>query len=181
MRHLLIATGLFIAACSPAASKNETSVLDRVPDPVASAADANLKAGEAFMTTNETATGVVTTASGLQYRIDKAGPTTGPKPAPSSVVRVHYEGKLLDGTVFDSSIARGEPAEFPVDALIPAWIETLQLMHPGDEYTIWAPPGIAYGASGSGPIPPNSTLQFKMQLIAIVQGPGSNGTTKPKG
>jgi FKBP-type peptidyl-prolyl cis-trans isomerase FklB len=177
MRYLLLATGLILAACGPAASKTEGSVVDRVPDPAASAADANLKAGEAFMTTNKSAAGIVTTASGLQYRVDKAGPANGAKPAPSSVVRVHYEGKLLDGTVFDSSLARGEPAEFPVAALIPAWVEALQLMRPGDEYTIWAPPGIAYGASGSGPIPPNSTLVFKMQLIAIIQGPGSEGGT----
>lgn len=179
MRYLMLATGLILAACSPAASKTEGSVVDRVPDPAAVEADANLKTGEAFMTTNKTAAGVVTTASGLQYRVDKAGPADGPKPAVSSEVRVHYEGKLLDGTVFDSSLARGEPAEFPVGALIPAWVEALQMMRPGDEYTIWAPPGIAYGAGGSGPIPPNSTLVFKMQLIAITKGPGSEGVAKP--
>ena len=82
-------------------------------------------------------------------------------------MKVNYEGKLLDGTVFDSSYQRGEPAVFGVTGLIPAWTEALQLMRPGDEWELYAPAELAYGDQGAGPIPPGSVLQFKIELIAV--------------
>ncbi len=127
--------------------------------------------GQAFLDKNKTAPGVVTLPSGLQYKILKSGPKTGPSPTPRDKIKVHYEGKLLNGTVFDSSIARGEPADFPLRGLIPAWVEAVQLMHPGDEWIIWAPPSLAYGDADKGKIPPNSVLEFKMSLIDFTAPP----------
>jgi FKBP-type peptidyl-prolyl cis-trans isomerase FklB len=139
-----------------------------VPPPLNDAA-VNLQAATLFLATNPKRRGVVTTASGLQYRITKSGPPTGLRPAPNSIVRVNYEGKLMNGRVFDSSFARGQAAEFPVNALIPAWVEALQLMRPGDEWTIWVPPSLGYGTQGAGrDIPPNALLIFRMHLEAIV-------------
>jgi FKBP-type peptidyl-prolyl cis-trans isomerase len=127
--------------------------------------------GPAFLEQNAHAPGVVTLPSGLQYKIVKSGPKTGASPGVRDRIKVHYEGKLLNGTVFDSSIARGEPANFPLRGLIPAWIEAVQLMHPGDEWTIWAPPSLAYGEEDKGPIPGNSVLEFKMSLIDFTPAP----------
>jgi FKBP-type peptidyl-prolyl cis-trans isomerase FklB len=150
------------------------------------AADAkagNLKAAEDFQAKNKAAAGVTVTASGLQYAVIASGPATGAKPSADSVVQVNYEGKLLDGRVFDSSFERGQAAEFRVSDLVPAWVEALQLMRPGDEWTIWVPPGLGYGDQGMPPgcgeggaaceIPPNSLLVFRMRLEKIVAGPGS--------
>ncbi len=123
--------------------------------------------GEAFLVHNKTAPGVVTTASGLQYKILSSGPAAGAKPKASDEVKVNYEGTLLDGTVFDSSYQRGTPAVFGVSGLIPAWTEALQLMRPGDVWEIYAPAGLAYGDEGAGPIPPGSVLKFKLELIRI--------------
>jgi peptidylprolyl isomerase/FKBP-type peptidyl-prolyl cis-trans isomerase FklB len=123
--------------------------------------------GESFLSRNAHAPGVTVTASGLQYRILKSGPADGAKPKVSDEVKVNYEGTLLDGTVFDSSYQRGEPAVFGVSGLIPAWTEALQLMHPGDVWEIYAPAGLAYGDEGAGPIPPGSVLKFKLELIGI--------------
>ena len=127
--------------------------------------------GQAFLEKNSKAPGVVTLPSGLQYKIVKSGPKTGDTPKVRDTIKVHYEGKLLNGTVFDSSIARGAPADFPLRGLIPAWVEAVQLMHPGDEWIIWAPPSLAYGDADKGTIPPNSVLEFRMQLIAFTPAP----------
>ncbi len=127
--------------------------------------------GPAFLEKNAKAPGVVTLPSGLQYKIVKSGPKTGASPGVRDTIKVHYEGKLLDGTVFDSSIARGTPATFPLRGLIPAWIEAVQLMHPGDEWILWAPPSLAYGEEDKGPIPGNSVLEFKMSLIEFTPAP----------
>jgi FKBP-type peptidyl-prolyl cis-trans isomerase FkpA len=121
-----------------------------------------------FMTDNGKRNGVVTTASGLQYEIIKEG--GGPKPSASSVVRVNYEGTLIDGTVFDSSYSRGEPVEFPLDEVIPGWTEGIQLMSVGSTYNLYLPSELAYGAeSPGGVIGPNSALIFKVELLAIVE------------
>ncbi len=128
-------------------------------------AAANLTAGQTFLAKNKTAPGVVTTASGLQYKVITSGPATGGSPRPRDEVKVHYEGKLLDGTVFDSSFERGAPATFVLGGLIPAWIEAMKMMKPGDEWQLWAPPGLAYGGQDKGPIPANSVLEFRIQLI----------------
>jgi FKBP-type peptidyl-prolyl cis-trans isomerase FklB len=128
----------------------------------------NLKIATDFLATNKNAPGVVTTPSGLQYVVTRAGPTNGAMPTLSSLVEVNYEGKLLNGQVFDSSYARGAAAQFPVNALIPGWVEVLQLMRPGDEWTIWIPPGLAYGERSVGRIIlPNSLLIFRMKLEDI--------------
>jgi FKBP-type peptidyl-prolyl cis-trans isomerase len=128
------------------------------------AAEANKAAGEAFLAKNKTAEGVVTTESGLQYKVITEG--TGATPADGDIVKVHYTGTLLDGTKFDSSIDRGEPLEFPIGAVIPGWTEMLKLMKVGGKVTAWIPSDLAYGPRGRGPqIPGNSTLVFEMELI----------------
>jgi len=130
------------------------------------AAEANKAAGEAFLAKNKTAEGVVTTESGLQYKVITEGQADGATPADGHIVKVHYTGTLLDGTKFDSSVDRGEPLEFPINAVIPGWTEMLKLMKVGEKVTAWIPSDIAYGPRGRGPqIPANSTLVFEMELI----------------
>ncbi len=127
-----------------------------------------LAEGQAFLAQNAKAPGVVTTASGLQYKITISGPKTGKSPKLGDIVKVHYEGKLLDGTVFDSSFQRGQAAIMPADGLIPGWLEALPLMHVGDEWTLWIPADLAYGDRPSGPIPANSVLVFRLKLIDML-------------
>ncbi len=130
------------------------------------AADKNLAEGEAFLKENATKEGVVTTESGLQYKIVTAG--EGPKPGAEDVVKVHYRGTLLDGTEFDSSYKRGEPVTFPVGGVIPGWVEALQLMPVGSKWELYIPSGLAYGPGGAGnQIGPNSTLKFEVELLSI--------------
>ena len=121
--------------------------------------------GEAFLASNSSGAGVITTESGLQYKVITEG--TGKKPTTEDVVIVHYTGRLLDGTVFDSSVERGEPTEFPVLGVIRGWIEVLQLMPVGSKYQVWIPSELGYGAQGSGPIMPNSVLDFEVELLGI--------------
>ena len=128
-------------------------------------AENNLKAGEAFLAANAKKDGVKTTASGLQYKVIKSG--TGPLPKPTDTVKVHYTGTLVDGTVFDSSVERGTPATFPVKGVIPGWTEALQLMKVGDKWQLVIPAKLAYGEEGPGPIGPNSTLIFDVELLGI--------------
>jgi len=110
---------------------------------------------------------MITTASGLKYQILKHGDGT-VSPKATDTVKVHYEGKLLDGTVFDSSIARGQPISFPLNGVIPGWTEGLQLMKVGDKFRFEIPPNLAYGANSPSPaIPPNSTLIFEVELLGI--------------
>lgn len=135
----------------------------------ASAKEANkTKAeGEKFLADNKTKSGVITTESGLQYQVITEG--TGAKPTAEDHVKVHYTGTLLDGTKFDSSIDRGEPAEFPVSQVIKGWTEGLQLMPVGSKYIFWIPSDLAYGDRGAGQmIKPNSTLKFEVELLEIV-------------
>jgi peptidylprolyl isomerase/FKBP-type peptidyl-prolyl cis-trans isomerase FklB len=134
-------------------------------------AAANLDAATAFMAKNATANGVKTLASGVQYKIVKSGPASGVSPRPVDEVKVHYEGKLLSGSIFDSSFQRGVPATFPLQGLIPAWVEALQQMKPGDEWLLYVPPEQGYGSQGAGPIPPNSVLVFRIQLIDVMPRP----------
>jgi FKBP-type peptidyl-prolyl cis-trans isomerase FkpA/FKBP-type peptidyl-prolyl cis-trans isomerase FklB len=119
----------------------------------------------AWMVANGTKEGMHTTASGLQYRVVKEG--EGAMPADTSKVRVHYEGRLIDGTVFDSSYERGEPISFPLNRVIAGWTEGLQLMKVGSVYHLFIPPELGYGARGSGSIPPYSVLIFKVELLGI--------------
>ena len=129
--------------------------------------DRNLAAGKAFLAENGRKPGVVTTASGLQYQVLTQG--TGPKPTADANVRVHYRGTLLDGTVFDSSYERNQPAEFLLSAVIPGWTEGLQLMPVGSKYKLWVPQELAYGEQGTpgGPIQPGSTLVFEVELLGL--------------
>ena len=108
-----------------------------------------------------------TTASGLRYRKVKSGPGGGARPAPTDTVTIHYAGKFIDGTEFDSSIARGEPATFPLPRLIKGWQEGVPLMAVGETFEFAIPYGLAYGAKGKGPIPGGATLLFTIELIAI--------------
>ena len=124
--------------------------------------------GQAFLARNAKAPGVITTASGLQYKVTTSGPKTGPSPKVGDIVKVHYEGKLLDGTVFDSSFERGQAAIMPADGLIPGWLEALPMMRVGDEWTLWIPAALAYGERAAGPIPANSVLVFRLKLIGML-------------
>jgi FKBP-type peptidyl-prolyl cis-trans isomerases 1 len=124
------------------------------------------QAGVDFLKENLTKEGVKSTESGLQYSILKEG--DGKIPAATDTVRVHYTGKLIDGTVFDSSVERGQPAEFPVNGVIRGWVEALQLMPVGSKWRLYIPQELAYGSQGAGAsIPPFSTLIFDVELLAI--------------
>lgn len=130
--------------------------------------EANLKAGEKFLEENKKRPTVTTTASGLQYEVIKMG--TGPKPADTSRVKTHYHGTLIDGTVFDSSVERGEPVEFPVNGVIKGWQEALQLMPVGSKFKLYIPSNLGYGERAAGPaIGPNSALIFEVELLEILQ------------
>jgi FKBP-type peptidyl-prolyl cis-trans isomerase len=128
-------------------------------------ADANEKEGEAFLAKNKDKPGVKVTASGLQYEVVKQG--TGPKPKATDTVKVDYTGTKIDGTKFDSSVDRGQPATFPLNQVVPGWTEGLQLMPVGSEYKFYIPSKLAYGERGPGPIGPNATLIFDVKLLAI--------------
>ena len=118
------------------------------------------------MAENKRKEGVVETSSGLQYEVIKSG--TGPKPSASDKVKTHYHGMLIDGTVFDSSVDRGEPISFQVGGVIKGWQEALQLMSVGDKWRLVIPSELAYGARGAGAkIPPHSTLVFEVELLGI--------------
>ncbi len=126
----------------------------------------NRKEGEAFLTENKKKKGVETTASGLQYTVLRKG--DGPKPAKTDRVKVHYRGTLLDGTEFDSSYKREQPAAFPVTGVIRGWTEALQLMSVGSKYRLFIPSDLAYGERGAGArIGPNATLIFEVELLEI--------------
>ncbi|MEC8273499.1 MAG: FKBP-type peptidyl-prolyl cis-trans isomerase, partial [Bacteroidota bacterium] len=122
--------------------------------------------GQAFLDENAKNEGVITTASGLQYEVINKG--TGATPVESDQVTVHYHGTLVDGTVFDSSVERGQPATFPVNGVIPGWVEALQLMNVGSKYKLYIPSDLAYGERGAGgSIGPNETLIFEVELLSI--------------
>ena len=126
---------------------------------------ANAAEGEAFLAANLAKDGVQVTASGLQYKVITMG--TGAKPAASDTVEVHYRGTLLDGTEFDSSYARNQSMSFQLDRVIAGWTEGVQLMPVGSKFEFYIKPELAYGPGGGGPIPPNSTLVFEVELLRI--------------
>lgn len=126
------------------------------------------EAGEKFLSENAKREEVKVTSSGLQYVVEKEG--NGAQPTAEDEVTVHYTGKLLDGTVFDSSVNRGEPATFPLNRVIPGWTEGVQLMKEGAKYTFFIPSDLAYGPQGiPNAIPPHSTLIFEVELIKVVK------------
>lgn len=139
----------------------------------------NRTKGAAFLAENGKKDGVTTTASGLQYEVLTQG--TGVQPKASDTVEVHYEGKLIDGTVFDSSVARGQPASFRLDQVIPGWTEGVQLMKEGSKYRFTIPSALAYGEMGAGSIPPNAVLVFEVQLLKVTkEAPADKADGKKK-
>jgi FKBP-type peptidyl-prolyl cis-trans isomerase FklB len=134
------------------------------------AGDKNLQESQVFLEQNKAKPGIKTTASGLQYEVVKEG--SGESPKPTDRVTVHYRGTLIDGTEFDSSYQRNQPATFPVNGVIPGWVEALQLMKPGAKYKLYIPPALAYGERGAGgQIGPNQALIFEVELISIDKTP----------
>ncbi len=132
--------------------------------------DAAAKAGQDFLAENAKREGVTVTESGLQYEVMVAAADGQPAPEASDTVRVHYHGTLIDGTVFDSSVERGEPAQFPVTGVIRGWVEALQMMKVGDKWKLFIPAELAYGARSPSPrIPANSALVFEVELLDIVK------------
>ncbi|MDE7410525.1 MAG: FKBP-type peptidyl-prolyl cis-trans isomerase [Paramuribaculum sp.] len=144
-----------------------TAMEERQRAEAAKMGEVNEKAGKEFLDENGTREGVHPTPSGLQYEVIEQG--NGPKPEPTDQVVVHYTGKLIDGTVFDSSVERGEPATFGVTQVIPGWVEALQLMNAGSKWRLFIPSALAYGPQGAGGIiGPNATLIFDVELIKVL-------------
>ena len=138
----------------------------RAEERMAAMSEESAKAGKKFLEENGKREGVVTTESGLQYEVLQKA--EGEQPKATDVVSVHYEGKLTDGSVFDSSIERGSPIELPVSGVIPGWVEGLQLMHVGEKYKLYIPSELAYGEQSPTPaIPANSVLVFELELLDI--------------
>ena len=144
----------------------QTELRDALLAKQAEVASKNLAEGKAFLEANATKEGVVTTDSGLQYKVLESG--DGPQPTESDTVTTHYHGTLIDGRVFDSSVDRGKPATFPVSGVIKGWTEALQMMHVGDKWQLFVPSELSYGASKrSELIQPNTTLIFEVELLDI--------------
>jgi FKBP-type peptidyl-prolyl cis-trans isomerase len=142
-----------------------TTLQERMAKVTAEAATKQLAAGAEFLEKNKTRAGVKVTASGLQYEILVTG--KGPKAKSTDTVVVRYHGTLVDGTVFDSSVERGDTAEFAVTGVIQGWVEALQLMAAGDKWKLYIPAGLGYGPRAAGKIPANSTLVFEVELVSI--------------
>ena len=161
---VILAAALALAACQPKAGKEAAGP--------PGAAQPQSEQSKAYMAKVAKEPGVKVLPSGLAYKVVHSGPATGIKPQKGDEVKVHYEGKLQDGTVFDSSYERGQPASMPLKGLILAWQEALQLMRPGDEWILYVPSNLGYGAQGQGPIPPGAPLIFRIELIDVLPGPG---------
>lgn len=156
-----------LGGAKPALSQEEmqatvSGVQQRV---MAALAEKNLAAGKAFMNENKKKEGVVTLPSGLQYKVIKQG--SGKSPGETDRVTVNYKGSLITGVEFDSSYKRGRPATFPVKGVIPGWTQALKMMKEGAKWELVIPPELAYGSQGMGPIPPDSTLIFEVELISV--------------
>jgi len=164
MKALALAAIAAVAVTAPALA----APVPKTSAPPAPAAAPAAPDPAAFLAQNAKAPGVTTLPSGLQYKVLKAGDAKGPSPKPGDAIKVHYEGKLADGTVFDSSFQRGKPVLMPLGGLVPAWMEALPLMHPGDEWILYVPPDLGYGPEGQGPIPPNSVLIFRIQFLGML-------------
>ena len=161
-RILMIAVAaLSLAACQPKAGGQGPQAGDQSA------------AAKAFLAKNAKEPGIVILPDGLQYKIVSSGLATGAKPHLGDDVKVNYEGKLVDGTVFDSSYERGQPAALPLKGLVKAWQEVIPMMRPGDVWMIYVPPELGYGPEGQGPIPGGAALIFKIELIDFLPGPGS--------
>jgi len=139
-----------------------------VTPPPSLAPSAAAQAGKAFLATNAKAPGVVSLPSGLQYKILASGPKDATSPKLGDIIKVHYEGKLLDGTVFDSSFERNQSVIMPLEGLVQAWLEALPLMKVGDEWLLYVPPELGYGDREAGPIPPGSVMVFRLKLLGML-------------
>lgn len=142
-----------------------TTMQQRATEAATAAAEKQLAAGKTYLDANKAKPGVKVTASGLQYEVLQSG--IGAKPKTTDTVKVHYHGTLTDGTVFDSSVERGEPIEFAVTGVIQGWVEALQLMSVGDKWRLTIPAELAYGSRTKGNIPGNSVLVFEVELLGI--------------
>jgi len=151
---------LALIGCSPAQEDSNPSNTDN-----GETMSNEMKAGQDFLAANANKEGVIVTASGLQYRVMKSG--QGATPGPTDVVKAHYHGTFIDGKVFDSSVERGEPLELPVNGVISGWTEALQMMQEGDQWQLFVPSDLAYGARGVGPIPGDTALIFEVELIEV--------------
>lgn len=141
----------------------------KMEERTAKLADENKKTGDAFLADNKKKKGIVTLPSGLQYKVITEG--KGALPKATDTVSTHYRGTLIDGTEFDSSYSRNEPATFPVNGVIPGWVEALQLMKVGSKWQLFVPSDLAYGPRGAGQvIGPNATLIFEVELLSIQEG-----------
>jgi len=155
----LFALAFILTACGQAMDKTNAQTIS----------EQNLQKGQAFLSETAKVPGVSVLPSGVMYKIVSRSANPGAQPTVADNVTINYEGKLLDGSVFDSSFARNEPANFPLGRLIPAWQQVIPLMHVGDEIVLYTPPSAAYGERDLGQIPPNSTLVFRVQLLGINQ------------
>jgi FKBP-type peptidyl-prolyl cis-trans isomerase len=166
---LTLLAGSAYAAAKPASKPAPApAAAPPAPAPVVDVKAQNAAKSEAFLAANAKLPGIVTLPSGLQYKIVHSGPANAASPKPGDVIKVNYEGALVDGTVFDSSFQRGKPALMPLGNLVPAWMEALPLMHVGDEWMLYVPPALGYGPEGRGPIPPASVMVFRLQLLGML-------------
>ena len=163
LRFTALAAGLTLLTGGVAAAQAPVS-----PPAAASSPSPAVAAGAAFLATNAKAPGVVVLPSGLQYKIVASGPKTAESPKIGDIIKVHYEGKLLDGTVFDSSFERNQPAIMPLDGLVQAWLEALPMMHVGDEWVLYVPAELGYGDRDVGPIPAGSVMVFRLKLLGML-------------
>jgi len=144
-----------------------TQLMSRSDEDLWMEEEKNRTEGEDFLAENSTKSGVITTSSGLQYEVMTIG--NGKRPGPSDTVMVNYEGSFIDGSIFETTFNNGEPAIFSVDGVIQGWSEGLQLMREGSVYQFVIPADMAYGSAGNGPIPPGSTLIFKVELLSVLE------------
>jgi FKBP-type peptidyl-prolyl cis-trans isomerase len=159
-----------IAGTKPALTEKEieeaiAAMTKEVEQKMSEEGEKSKKAGEAFLAENKKNKDVKVTESGLQYQVLKEG--AGPQPKETDQVKVHYHGTLTDGTVFDSSVERGEPISFPLNRVIKGWVEALQLMKVGSKWKLFIPSNLAYGEQAQGKIPPHSVLVFEVELLGI--------------
>lgn len=162
-RFASLAAGLTLFCASAAVAQAPAA-----SPPPSAAPSAVQVAGEAFLAANAKAPGVVVLPSGLQYKVLASGPKDAPSPKTGDIIKVHYEGKLLDGTVFDSSFARNQSAIMPLDGLVQAWMEAVPMMKVGDEWTLYVPPALGYGDRDTGPIPAGSVMTFRLKLLGML-------------
>ena len=164
-RNLLLVPLMALIISCDSGSAGPSQKINTKTNEAKTTMDDNKLEGEAFLAENAKKEGVTVTASGLQYEVIASG--SGATPTLSDTVETHYTGRFMDGTEFDSSVTRGQPLTFPVTGVIAGWTEALQLMQEGDKWKLYIPSELAYGERGVGPIPPNATLIFDIELLAV--------------